>query len=267
MGLNRGVGAFQFNGRFGSGNRVDGGPEHVGLSVLVNVALVLLHFDELRRPGQSPAETRRNPGAGAVRGRLRAAGRLRALSLVRFPYRAARPRDGGSGGTIFFELLGGRPVDHSERKFFPLVALGTEVADPVAFDFIFGDQLVRAVVEDDAAGGFLGEGRKRRQQGRDQQPSGTANARIQRHTYSSLSSSARRESNQVRKRWRPNFTAKDTKCTKEVRETRPSVRSRVVHGGGARAGCATRWGTHPGPRGEEPRALVVCCFREGTALR
>ena len=66
--------------------------------------------------------------------------------------------DGRSGGAVFFVLLGGGPVDQRIGEFLPVIALGAHVADAVAFDFIFRDQLVGAVFEDEAAGEILGGG-------------------------------------------------------------------------------------------------------------
>ena len=64
--------------------------------------------------------------------------------------------DGCAGGAILLVFLGGGPIDEGFGDFLPLVAFGAHVADAVAFDLIFCDQLVGAVFEDEAAGEFLG---------------------------------------------------------------------------------------------------------------
>ncbi len=66
--------------------------------------------------------------------------------------------DGGGGGAVAFEFVGGGPVDELGGEFLPVIALGAEIADAVAFDFIFGDELIGAVFEDEAAGELLGGG-------------------------------------------------------------------------------------------------------------
>jgi len=63
-------------------------------------------------------------------------------------------------------LFSGVPVDERFGDLFPLAALGAEVADALAVDFILGDGLVRAVFEDEAAGHGLrerGAGEKERE--------------------------------------------------------------------------------------------------------
>ena len=75
--------------------------------------------------------------------------------------------DGGTGGAVFLIFLRCGPVDEGGGKFLPVVALGAHVTDAVAFDFIFCDQLIVAVFEDEAAGEILsgGEGGKGEQKG------------------------------------------------------------------------------------------------------
>lgn len=84
---------------------------------------------------------------------------------------------GGGGGVVgrviavvlLIPLGGGIPVDEGGRDVFPDLALGTEVVDMVGFDFEFGDDLVRAVFEDEALfGGVLG-GESEREREEEQQ--------------------------------------------------------------------------------------------------
>ena len=58
----------------------------------------------------------------------------------------------------YFSVAGQSTREFGE--FLPVIALGAEVADAVAFDFIFGDELVGAVFEDEAARRFLLRGRR-----------------------------------------------------------------------------------------------------------
>jgi len=64
-------------------------------------------------------------------------------------------RRGGCGRAFFFELVCGGPVDQGVGKFFPFLAFGAVVADAVSFDFVFSDQLLGTVFEDEAVRGFL----------------------------------------------------------------------------------------------------------------
>lgn len=58
---------------------------------------------------------------------------------------------------LLIPLGGGVPVDEGGGDVFPDFTLGAEVVDMVAADFVFGDDLVRAVFEDEALfGGVLG---------------------------------------------------------------------------------------------------------------
>jgi hypothetical protein len=52
-------------------------------------------------------------------------------------------------------FLGGGPVDQSAGEILPIFALGAVVVDTVAFDFIFSDELIGAVFEDEAVNGVL----------------------------------------------------------------------------------------------------------------
>jgi hypothetical protein len=73
-----------------------------------------------------------------------------------------------SAGLMFLvPFVGGGPVDEGFRDFFPVVALGREKADAVAVGFVFGDDLVRAVFENEALAldGGSGFGRMLREEG------------------------------------------------------------------------------------------------------
>ena len=83
--------------------------------------------------------------------------------------------DGFCGRAVFFILLGGGPVNQRRGQFLPVIALGAQVAYAVAFHFIFRDQLIRAVIQDQAAGEILGRGyggkREQEHEGRQEQSS------------------------------------------------------------------------------------------------
>ncbi len=75
---------------------------------------------------------------------------------------------GGPADAVLLELFGCGPIDEGRGEFLPFIALGAEVADAVAFNLIFRDQLVGAVFEDEAAGEFLRLRREHEQPRREQ---------------------------------------------------------------------------------------------------
>ena len=157
MGLSRGMGAFEFDGLLGAGQGIDGAAKDVGLGVAANVAGGLLDFHELRLSLKTIEE--KDTGGfrqAKSRGDLRELGFRAFAILFKFLVEFSGFGNGSSGGALFLVLLGGRPVDERAREFFPVVAFSTEVADAVAFHFIFGYELVGAVFQDEAAGEILG---------------------------------------------------------------------------------------------------------------
>ena len=59
-------------------------------------------------------------------------------------------------------FLGAGEVDQLEREFFPVAALGAQVADAVLYDLIFAGQLIGAVFEVETEVVAVGEGRRER---------------------------------------------------------------------------------------------------------
>ena len=153
VGLNLGVRAIEFDGLLESGDGIDGAAEDVALGIAVDVAGGLLNLDDLRLALKIVEQKdagifgQAKSGRDVREVRLPRA-RLRARVLCRV---ATASGDGGAGGAIFLVFVGGGPVDERVGEFFPLFAFGAVVADAVAFDFIFGDQLVGAVFQDEAA--------------------------------------------------------------------------------------------------------------------
>jgi hypothetical protein len=150
------VGAFEFDGLLESGDRIDGAFEDVDLGIAVDIAGGLIDFEELGLPLKIvqqedagvfwDAETGNNFGEGG-------------FDAVQFFIEFDGL--GGWSGTILCIFFCGGPVDQRVGEFFPVFALGAEIADSVAFDFVFGDELVGAIFKDEAAGRrFLGGGER-----------------------------------------------------------------------------------------------------------
>lgn len=156
MGVDRCVFAIEFNGCLGA---VDGGTKDVGLGVAVDIALVLLNFNQLRLAleviEQKHSGKFRQSQAGSDLGKARLLG---FTVGVGFLIDEGGFGDGWRGSAVFLVLLGGGPIDERGWEFFPFFALSAEVADTVAMDFIFRDGLIGAVFEDEVAGELLSRG-------------------------------------------------------------------------------------------------------------
>jgi len=149
VGLNGGVVAREFDGLFQAGECT---AENVGSGTLVDVAGGLLDFDNFR----FALKTVEQKYAGIV-GQAKSGGdlgelRFLAVALL-FDFLVELDGFGGglSGSALSFVFFGGGPVDEVGGEFLPVIALRAQVADAVAFDLIFCDQLVGAVFEDEAA--------------------------------------------------------------------------------------------------------------------
>ena len=160
MGVDGGVFALKFDGLLGAGDGVESSAKNVGAGVAVDVTFGLLHFNQLR-PAFKIIE---QEDAGRF-GKAESGCDLRETGFREetvgfgffFLVESGSLGDGGSG-TVLFVFFGGGPVDQRRGEFFPFVALGAHVAHAVALYFIFADQLVGAVFEDQAVGEFLGGG-------------------------------------------------------------------------------------------------------------
>ncbi len=171
--LNGSVSALEFDGLFDPGHGIDGATEDIGFGVAAYVAGGLLDFQNLRLALEAVEQKYSGVfGEAESGGHLRQLGFLQFAFLFEFLVELRGFGDGGSGGAIFLIFLGGRPVDQRVGEFFPIIAFGAEVADAVAFDLIFRDQLVGAVFENQTAGKILGGRGKREQEQerREQQP-------------------------------------------------------------------------------------------------
>src|SRR5215469_12069895 len=151
-----GVTAGQFNHLLGAGYGIDRRPQNIALCILLHLSGVLIDGHQLR----FVLKIIEQKDAAFVR-QLQARCNMRAPQLLLFPLRfqlAIKFDDFGSRrplGPVFFVLIGRFPIDQRLRQFFPLVALGAQVAHPLSLDFILGHQLVGAVFEDQPLGKLL----------------------------------------------------------------------------------------------------------------
>ena len=158
-----GVLAIEFDVRFGPQGGINGSAKNAGFGSATHVAFVLLELVELRLAFEVVEKIH----AGKF-GKVKAGsdfGKMRFFGFafgVGFLVDEVGFGDGRSGGAVFLELPCGGPIDEGGGKLFPVFALGTVVADAIAFDFILGDGLIGTVLEDEAVGEFL-SGRMRRE--------------------------------------------------------------------------------------------------------
>ena len=138
MGVQNSMFAFEFHGLLGVGDGGERSAKNVAPEVAVNVALGLLHFDELRlaliRVEQEDAGIFREAQPG---GDFWKVGAFGFAVDVSFFVEGSGLGDGGNGAVLLV-FFGGRPIYQRGGKFLPFVALGALVADAVAFDLIFG---------------------------------------------------------------------------------------------------------------------------------
>ena len=138
---------------------IDGAAENVAFGVAVDVAL---RSAGVRRSAAHPemyrAERLRSLRAGGVRARLAGAWPLRVRRSASISLSSCTASGAEApAAAVLFVLFGGGPVDQGVGKLLPLFALGALVAYAVAFDFIFRDELVGAVFEDEAPGSSWAE--------------------------------------------------------------------------------------------------------------
>lgn len=150
MRANRGMLTLEFDRLFGAGDGSERSAKNVRASVLGDIALGLLEFDNLRLASKAIEEI----DAGVVRKTKSGcdfgkAGEFGFALGVGFFVDGCGFGNGGSG-MFFLQFLGRRPVDESGGEFLPLVAFGAHVADAVAVNFIFGYDLIGAIFQNKA---------------------------------------------------------------------------------------------------------------------
>ena len=164
MGVNGGVFAFQLDGLFRVSDGSKRSMKDIALGAAVDVAFSLLQFHQLRLA----LKIIEQEDAGII-GKAQAGRDLGEMRLGRFAVGVSflvECRGFGDGGSsaVLLVFLRRRPIYQRGREFFPFVAFGALVAHAIAFDFILGDQLVGAVLENEAAGEILGRARVGRKQ-------------------------------------------------------------------------------------------------------
>ena len=156
MRLNFGVQAGQLDDLFRLGHGIDGGAQDVALHVPVEFPAALLQLDQLGLGLKSIEQD-----DAAIVGQSKSGRHVRRPGLVRLAFRfeflveGDSLRGGLARGTVFFVLVGRGPVHHRFGDFFPLIALGTQVAHAIALDLPFSGQLIAAVGQDQALGELL----------------------------------------------------------------------------------------------------------------
>ena len=165
MSVDGSVFALELDGLLGAGNGIQRSTQNTTLGVAIDLALVLLHLDELRLAFEIVKQIH----AGKFR-QVQAGRDLRKAELcgfavgVGFLVDEGGFGDGGRSGALFLVLFRSWPIDERRREFLPFLALGAVVANTVSFDFILCDGLIGAVFEDEAAGELLGGGLHRQSQ-------------------------------------------------------------------------------------------------------
>jgi len=154
MRLDGRVGAVEINGLLEAGHGIDRSAQDVAFGIAVDVASGLVQFDKLRLALEIiEKENAVRFGNAKARSDL---GQLSFLKLTFFleffielhGFRRSRR-------TIFFEFVGRGPIDQRVGKFFPFLAFRAVVANAVPFDFVFCNELVGTIFQDEAMGRVL----------------------------------------------------------------------------------------------------------------
>ena len=167
MSLDFGVGAVEFDGCLSAGDGIDRTAKDVSLGVAVDVAGGLLDFIDLGFSLKVVEEKYAGVfGKAESGGDLWEQGLLALTFLFQFLVELNRFRGRGAGSALLLIFFSGGPIDERVGKFLPIFALGAVIADAVALHFILVDELVGAILEDEAADGAVlgrtegGEGEK-----------------------------------------------------------------------------------------------------------
>jgi len=155
MGLDGRVSTFEFNGLLLARDWIKRPAQNVALRIAVDVASALVELDKLwfalKVVEQEDASRFRDSESG---GDLRELGLLELAFFLQFFVELYGLRR--SGCPILFEFVGRWPVNERVGQFLPFLAFRAVVVDAVSFDFVFGYQLVGAILENEAVGRVLG---------------------------------------------------------------------------------------------------------------